>query len=331
MAFEPLEVPVMSGRYEKFPIMPLRITIRARDEIELPPYTGSTLRGAFGVALKRICCIARRSLCDQCSVRNSCIYVYFFETPLLEQGPEGSRFRNAPHPFVFRIPLMSEALILRPLEEWSFGITLFGKSVVWLPYVVAAVQKMGEIGIGRGRGSFELAGIELLDADENPVEHIYCEDRLVFPKKFLYLHELGGNSGKEGLGRFYLDFLTPLRLRFKGRLVDVPEFHILMGNLFQRLSVLMKVHGEGEEVSSFHEVIDLARNIRLVSNETRWHDWERYSHRQRQRMRLGGIVGRAVYEGNPSVFEPFLTVGTLIHIGKNTGFGLGRYRWSQDS
>ncbi len=39
--------------FESFPILPIKITIKAEENIFLPPYVGSMLRGAFGVALIR--------------------------------------------------------------------------------------------------------------------------------------------------------------------------------------------------------------------------------------------------------------------------------------
>jgi len=57
----------------------------------------------------------------------------------------------------------------------------------------------------------------------------------------------------------------------------------------------------------------------------RWYDWERYSSRQETRMRLGGLVGEVEFEGELAEFLPYLFLGELIHLGKGTSFGLGRY------
>jgi hypothetical protein len=42
-------------------------------------------------------------------------------------------------------------------------------------------------------------------------------------------------------------------------------------------------------------------------------------------MRLGGIVGEITYTGNLEPFIPLLRAGEILHAGKNTSFGLGRY------
>ncbi|MFQ5903237.1 MAG: CRISPR system precrRNA processing endoribonuclease RAMP protein Cas6 [Candidatus Binatia bacterium] len=56
-----------------------------------------------------------------------------------------------------------------------------------------------------------------------------------------------------------------------------------------------------------------------------WHGWERYSARQDTRMKMGGFVGKVEYQGEVSGFIPLLRLGQRIHVGKGTGFGLGRY------
>ena len=58
------------------------------------------------------------------------------------------------------------------------------------------------------------------------------------------------------------------------------------------------------------------------------HDPERYSARQDAKLKMGGVVGEAVYEGNLEQFAQLLALGEVLHVGKGTGLGLGRYRVS---
>jgi CRISPR/Cas system endoribonuclease Cas6 (RAMP superfamily) len=44
------------------------------------------------------------------------------------------------------------------------------------------------------------------------------------------------------------------------------------------------------------------------------------------RMKLGGVVGRMELEDLPKALWPWLRLGELVHVGKGTSFGLGRYR-----
>jgi hypothetical protein len=69
-----------------------------------------------------------------------------------------------------------------------------------------------------------------------------------------------------------------------------------------------------------------AQAVATRSADPRWVDWERYSARQDTRMTLGGFLGTATFEGDLAPFAPFLRVGEVVHVGKGTAFGLGRYR-----
>jgi CRISPR/Cas system endoribonuclease Cas6 (RAMP superfamily) len=42
-------------------------------------------------------------------------------------------------------------------------------------------------------------------------------------------------------------------------------------------------------------------------------------------MKLGGFTGQITYSGEIQEFIPYIKLGEIIHIGKNTSFGLGKY------
>lgn len=309
----------------------LRWEIRARKPIELPSYKGSTLRGALGMALKHSCCAARRRPCETCLLRFSCLYVYLFETPLLGESPQDVRYRNAPHPFVLQIA-MDDPLRLEPGALWSFDLTVIGRAVQWTPYLVMAAHRMGEMGIGKGRGTFDLERVLSLDAQGKPWEEIYAGGVLRLPEKTLALTGENGNRESAGTDTFALRFLTPVRLVSQGEPVRVPEFSVLVATLLRRLENLHRFHGEGDDGFSlpFQEIVDKARSVPIAANRTRWFDWERYSHRQGRKMRLGGLVGEVVYGGDVRAFEPYLGAGRWVNVGKGTSFGLGRYEVEHD-
>ena len=51
----------------------------------------------------------------------------------------------------------------------------------------------------------------------------------------------------------------------------------------------------------------------------------RYSYRKSQTMPLKGISGDICLESIPAECLPVLVAGELLHIGKNTSFGYGKY------
>jgi CRISPR/Cas system endoribonuclease Cas6 (RAMP superfamily) len=43
-------------------------------------------------------------------------------------------------------------------------------------------------------------------------------------------------------------------------------------------------------------------------------------------MKMGGFMGEIAYEGELREFWPYISLGEHVHVGKGSGFGLGRYR-----
>ena len=122
------------------------------------------------------------------------------------------------------------------------------------------------------------------------------------------------------------NFLTPTRLVYKGKLVFELEFHIIIRNLLRRIALLYYFHSEGDPtLINFKELIEKAEHIKLKETNLKWYDWQRYSKRQDVKMKLGGFIGAITFEGNFSEFMPFIRAGEVLHLGKGTGFGLGKY------
>ncbi len=309
-----------------FHILPLKITIKAEVEISLPPYAGSTLRGAFGNALKKICCVARQKKCKECIFKSSCVYVYIFETPLAPIPLGNKRLNNVPHPFVFDIKMYEEPMTLKKGIKWSFGMTLFGRATGYIPYVLAALESMGASGLGKGRGRFRLSRVELLNGHSSGTNILYDNGSVLLLEKIPILKDFVRDYSANATC-ITLNFVTPLRLKIKGKFINVPEFHLIISSIIRRIEALSLAHSGTEVSIPYLSLVEKAREIKIIENKTHWYDWKRYSHRQKGKMKLGGIVGSVTYKGNIAPFEPYLAIGSLLHIGKNSSFGLGKYIW----
>lgn len=345
------------------PIVPLRLgrfrfTLRAETEACLPRFKGSTLRGAFGNALKRAVCIRRDLTCDICMVRPSCVYTQVFET----LPPEGiAAFRGqkyAPHPYVLEPPV-EQRQKYEPGEPLTFGLTLIGRAIDYLPYVIFALDHAGRKGLGQRRGRFLLESVLWRPPDG--------EDRLIYDGASQHLKSgsfalsvgewiahrrsqisnltfsnLASTPGPDARttrqesessnppsSNLLLTFLTPTRLRVQRDLQDRISFELLVRSLLRRLWQLVLVHGEGELSLDHRALIERAKSVTTVRSHLRWLDWERYSRRQRVKMRLGGLVGEVEYgfadAGDIAEFLPLLILGELLHIGASTTFGLGKF------
>lgn len=315
----------ISEALKPFRCVRLRVMVRAVHSIQLPSYLGSTLRGAFGVALHQSCCALRRQECSTCLLRTRCIYSYTFETSANGGGSRERRYASAPHPFVLNLDT-SPTGEQEPGSLFSFGMTLIGRAVDFLPYFIHAFQRMGQLGIGRGRGTFEIESVSALDGGEHQAEAIFQNGELRLPDTLLGLCDALQSVENPEEGPLQLRLLTPLRLVEDGELRRELSFSSLMRNLLRRLENLVLFHCDGSVEFPYGDLLEQAESVRTSSHATRWYDWERYSSRQNRRMKLGGLVGDVVFEGDWRPFLPVLALGEWVNAGKGTSFGLGRYR-----
>jgi len=298
--------------------------LRATTKLHLPPYKGSTLRGAFGITFKDIVCAVSHKDCNICIIRLTCPYSYIFDTPVPDDSKRMRKYQRIPHPFIVEPPLDKE-VIFESGSSLTFGLTLIGKTIDYLPYFIYTFDCIGkEKGIGKGRGKFEIARVTWIDSagDEKLV---YDGDKKVLISS---QHPLTINDFSifQNSGPIILSYLTPVRITYNNHLYSGIEFHVVIRNLLRRLSNLAYFHCGRELNVDFKQLIEKSKQIKTKSADIRWYDWERYSVRQDTKMKMGGVVGKIEYEGNLTEFLPLLKLGEIVHIGKGTAFGLGRYK-----
>ncbi len=311
--------------YQKF-----SLTIEAVEELHLPYYKGSTFRGGFGNMFRRIVCALKRQDCMDCMLKSRCIYAYVFETPSSD-GAEimnMHKYERVPHPFVIEPPDMDSGFnvqsskIINPGSRIDFNLILIGKAADYLPYFIYTFDELGKNGIGKGRGKYRL--IEVKTDRSGPIYH---ESTKTIKKAEIDLIDIPDDfRPADGLTAITLHLLTPLRIKYNRDLVVNPEFHILIRNLVRRIGLLYYFHCGNQKPSwDFRAIIKHAEGVKIKTSSLRWLDWERYSSRQDSRMKLGGLIGKITYEGDLEPFLPILKAGEILHAGKNTSFGLGKY------
>jgi len=302
--------------------LPLRLArFRLDFEVETPIhlhyYAGSQLRGAFGLALRRAACVTRQQDCKACPLYRSCAYPEVFETPAPPYGHRLQQFSQAPNPYVIEPPPLG-AHDYRPGATLSFDFVLMGRALRHLPLVVHAWQRALERHEGLGGGSARLAGAAYLPPEGEP-EAVFADGDLRAP-------DIRPPAAPALGGAARLRFETPLRLQGEGKALGhaMTARDLLMG-LARRYWLLAEFHQQVPPALDFRELGERAAALEL-DDGTVWRDWRRYSSRQRQEMVLGGVVGEVALRGELAPFAELLAVGQWTHLGKNTSFGLGRYR-----
>ncbi len=310
-----------------------KVAATVTEALALPWYKGSALRGAFGRAFRRVCCPPGTEDCPDCLLRSACVYARVFESGPPE-GTDRFQYRAVPRPFVLEPPL-EQRVVHQPGERLELHLVLVGEAIRYLPYFIVALREMAAGGLGRrvgrpGRGRLRLETLHALRPG-GAEESVYrSTENLVRGGTWGAPAPAWWGESDRSLqdGRLAVRFLTMTRLVANERLQGRPEFALLVRSLLRRVSTLALCYCGYEPAIDYKAVVSAAERVRLVRDDTRWVDWTRYSARQGSAMRLGGIVGEAVYEGPGDVIQalwPLLALGTYLHVGKNPTFGLGRY------
>ena len=316
---------------DKFRCGRFRFVLQATTSLRLNEFAGSTLRGGFGHVFKKIVCSWPPGDCRRCLLSNICAYSYVFETAPPPSSEKLRGLDQIPRPYVIEPPVASGhgPHAFRPGEHLAFHLVLIGRAVALLPHFVLTFQELGRVGLGPGRGKFQLKAVEALGHDG--CQQVYWGDSETFsqPKDAVTSDTL--------VKRFPLatrwlrvHFLTPTRIRNDGIVCSDLTFQDLVRALLRRLSSLCYFHCGGELDVDFKELIEQAATVRTIASDLRWQDQERFSGRQHQRIDMGGIVGSVTFQAPDAEtlapYLPLLAAGEFVHVGKGAVMGLGTYR-----
>jgi hypothetical protein len=109
--------------------------------------------------------------------------------------------------------------------------------------------------------------------------------------------------------------------------VGAPSFDALVQALLIRIPMLSAVHCGEIWREDFKALVERAKEVKTVRDETTWASFRRHSSFKGRVEPLEGIVGGGEYAGTAiEEFLPLLGMGQLTHVGKRAVFGLGRYR-----
>lgn len=322
-------IPESSAFGRNLPLRYGRFTLVVAPEasLRLPRYAGSMFRGAFGLALKQVVCVTRTYECAPCLLKDRCLYPYVFDTPVPAGAQVMRKYPAAPHPFVLDPP--EGGRTVAPGQPMAVGLTLIGKALRALPHFIFAFDRLARQGLGHDRVRCRLAQAEAtLDGTAYP---LYRPEEGLLGATEPFEQDARLPAAPTGSGaspsRIALELLTPLRIRFEERLATGLPFHVLVRTLLRRIAHLSYFHCGGDQAAMrFHDWIACAEAVKTVTSALTWYEWERYSGRQDTWMSLGGLLGQVTYEGALAPFLPLLRLGEVVHAGKATSFGLGRYR-----
>jgi hypothetical protein len=301
------------------PVARYRFTFRMHDDLRLPEYAGSLLRGQFGATLRRTACLTGLPECLPCALYRTCPYPAIFMAPAPAAHPL-QRFSEVPNPYVIEPPPLG----LRHVpagDVVSFHIALVGRAVAQLPLIAYAWRHAFGHGIGRARARGQLEDIELEKPDGARSVWDTGLARIAPHEPEITVPPLPTTDAVT------LRITTPLRLQSQGHPVPPDRLRprTLLTALVRRAALLFELHAGQPGLAG--DARRLAAIADRLGDERRleWKDWTRFSSRQRQEMTLGGVIGEWTLRGDLEELLPWFWLGQWLHVGKNATMGMGKY------
>ena len=252
------------------------------------PFIGSTLRGAFGVALKKVVCINPSYTCEGCFARENCLYYDFYEA------------RNKAHQYRFDFDLNP--------KTYDFSLYLFEEATEKLPYVVSAIHKMlTEQGLGVKREKFG-------------IQSITCNDKTIYNGGKFDLTNCTPQAFVPTTltSEAQISLVTPLRMKYQGRLLtQKPSLELLLYSIHNRLAELKGLP---------KTKLTYTPTYKEQNASIRFTDQTRRSNRQKTKLQIGGITGNIKYDDIDEKSLIYLQLGEIIGVGKQTVFGMGKIK-----
>ncbi|MBD3795670.1 MAG: CRISPR system precrRNA processing endoribonuclease RAMP protein Cas6 [Epsilonproteobacteria bacterium] len=258
------------------------------DTKDKPSYfMGSTLRGTFGHALKKVTCINPSYQCENCFAAASCIYYDFYEKP------------NAFHRYRFEIALGS--------ERFDFGLYLFDDAIETLPYVLSALhQALTQYGLSKNRYKFDNFTISVNDQE---VFNGKAFAPLNIQPKQIPTPHFSPN--------IKIKLLTPLRIKRDNQ---------LLAQTVELEDILRSIYQKEQEFATGTKAfkLDYTPSYQSLLKALYYKPLLRKSGRQNKTIPVDGLMGELAVLGIDERSYRLLKLGEIIGVGKQTVMGLGR-------
>ena len=299
-------------------------SLKSLRQTYLPPFLGSTLRGAMGASLKKVGCPMQCEVPGKCIVRERCPYAYCFETSVPANSERFRNLQSIPHPYLIEPPDLHHDP-WNESEIMDFSLVLIGRAIDYFPYFVVAIDTMAKNGLGRSRTPFELVNVTAQNSDQKTQKIWEKDSEIIQPLPPLKPASIKFRSNSD---QVTVQFKTPLRIIEKKQIIDKNlSFRSFARALLSRLSSMLYFHCQTELDIDFKNLLKMAEAAKIVESDLAFKKVNRWSNRQRQKIPLDGLVGSVTWQGEAvRKLLPCIYAGQWVHIGKGAVFGLGKYK-----
>ena len=302
-----------SRKYFNIPYIKLKISIIFPEDAILPANKVSALRGGMGEMILRSNCIKDRK-CEECYFERDCIVRRTVYTQM-EKKPD---FMQGNDSVGYLIECENYQEEFAAGEGMYFYLILFGKNLVYFSQYLQAFYQLGNWGIGKYNSRFMIQDIytsrnlPLVMGNEVKMDNYQYETIAQYVGRRMKQIEKYGCKDK-------VKFLTPFSVKYHGEYIQQFQTEAIFQSIFRRLTMLNYFVGHYEEVPVMKEYPE------IISQNCWKTSVGRYSSTHNSKIILTGLKGELQFESVPEEYYPYLLAGELIHIGKNSSFGFGKY------
>ncbi len=290
------------------------ILFRFARPVKADNYPAFVVRSVLGEQLRKIHCVAPNAKCSSCLFRENCPYFFLFESEIEKDNPALPGRDHASHPFRLICRIEPGTLI----EELKLEILLFGKATEYSSNILYALSEAGRAGLFKQRVPFQVAVLHGATGHYASINEIS-----ELPRTTEFLNFPEGTDQEQ----YSLTVLcrTPLRFKRANRYASNFSGQDFMLMCKRRVQTLFALYGSFDRDSfdlPYGEI-----NVAIPEKALIWKDYLHYSSRQKNPMKMGGVVGNFLLEGTaPAWAWQAVRICASTGTGKSTSFGFGDIR-----
>ncbi len=263
-------------------------------------------RSVIGKQLHYLSCVLKQQTCNNCPLRFKCAYSVLFENPINKDNMVIAGRDKAPSPYIVQADYYKN----REIDKVDITVIFVGSGIDYISYFLLATKLAGENGMFKERIKYEVSYILCIN---NQYSMDYDFSKL--PLETYIFNDSLDKIYKE----IKIKFITPFRYKKNGKYTSDIDINDILLSSKRRLDMLSCFYGNGMILPKI-DFID--KNV--CEKQLFWSDSERYSRRQDNNMKIGGILGEMIVKANWTYQHlSLLDASVLFNIGKNVSFGLG--------
>ena len=291
----------------------LHFILRFPEESYVYRHKPSALRGGLGNILIEKYCLRDRN-CKKCDFKNDCLVQQILYGKFRIKPPSVTEGESIG--YVIECEDYREVIPARGILR--FQILLFGNTINYWRMIVEAFANLGEVGFCQDKAKYYLLEVTNTTGDFI-FKHgkYYPREVIVHTVKEYVEYRLKKMNEEKSKDRRAV-FFTNTNITYRDEMIKEMQGKPLMAAISRRIYFLNCF--EGIETKPL-----LLEIPEIIDQEMKFGENRRYSSRTETAMFLKGIRGRVDFNEIDNDTYAIMLAGELVHIGKDTSFGSGRY------